>query len=71
MNQEIYRIARNASGPIRLSRLAEMLGYDSPRGVAKRVAAAYWWYYNDGNETAAAEIARTFVDRNGNYAWWL
>ena len=71
MNQKIYSIARNASGPIRLSRLADMLGYDSSRGVAKRVAAAYWWYYNDGNETAAAEIARTFVDRNGNYAWWL
>ena len=71
MNQRIYRIARDASGPVHLSDLADMLGYDSSRGVAKRVSSAYWWYYNNGDKAAAAEIARTFVDRNGNYAWWL
>lgn len=73
--EEIYEIADNASGPIKLSDLVDMLeGYTKPRGVAKRVSSAYWWFHdpNCGDDLAACEmIARTFVDRNGNYAWWM
>ena len=42
--EEIYEIANGASGPISLAELADMLGYGSSRGVAKRVSSAYWWY---------------------------
>lgn len=72
--EEIYNIADNASGPISLAELANMLGYGSSRAVAKRVSSAYWWYddTDGGNDGEACEmIARTFIDRNGNYAWWL
>ena len=73
--EEIYAIAKNASGPIKLSELVGMLpGYTKPRGVATRVSSAYWWYHdpNEGGDRVACEmIARSFVDRNGNYAWWL
>ena len=69
--EEIYNIAEKASGPISLAKLADMLGYGSSRAVAKRVSSAYWYYDEIGDEVACDEIARTFVDRNGNYAWWL
>lgn len=69
--EEIYEIAKNASGPIKLSDLADMLGYGNSHGVAKRVSSAYWYYDNEGDEAACEMIARSFVDRNGNYAWWL
>lgn len=69
--EEIYEIAENASGPISLAELADMLGYGSARAVAKRVSSAYWYYKDDSDEAACEMIARTFVDRNGNYAWWL
>lgn len=69
--EEIYNIAENASGPISLAELADMLGYGSPRGVAPRVASAYWYYKGIDDEAACEMIARTFVDRNGNYAWYL
>ena len=69
--EEIYNIAENASGPISLAELADMLGYGSPRGVAKRVSSAYWYYKGIGDEVACNEIAHSFVDRNGHYAWWL
>lgn len=71
--EEIYEIAKDASGPIRLSELADMLGYPTSRSVAPRVSSAYWWYDDPdgGNDAAACElIAHVFVDRNGNYAWW-
>lgn len=72
--EEIYEIAANASGPISLAELADMLDYGNSHGVAKRVSSAYWWYHdpNGGDDRVACEtIARSFVDRNGNYAWWL
>lgn len=72
--EEIYEIAANASGPISLAELADMLGYGSSRGVAKRVSSAYWWYHdpNEGDDRVACEtIARTFVNQHGDYAWWL
>ena len=69
--EEIYAIAKNASGPIKLSELAARLGYSTPRSVAPRVSSAYWYYDNEGDGAACEMIARSFVDRNGNYAWWL
>ena len=69
--EEIYEIADNASGPISLAELADMLGYGSSRAVAKRVSSAYWYYHAEGDDAICEKIARTFVDRNGNYAWWL
>ena len=69
--EEIYGIAKNASGPIKLSDLANMLGYGNSHGVAKRVSSAYWYYDDEGDGAACEMIARSFVDRNGNYAWWL
>ena len=53
-NWDIYRLAQNASGPIKLSEAADELGYDSSRG--------------NGYHQEAAEIARTFVDRNYRFA---
>lgn len=72
--EEIYEIAANASGPISLAELAEMLGYGSSRAVAKRVSSAYWWYDDaeGGNDVKACEtIARTFVNQDGDYAWYV
>ncbi len=69
--EEIYQIAKDASGPISLSDLADMLGYGNSHGVAKRVSSAYWYYDEQGDSGACELIARTFVDRNGNYAWWV
>lgn len=70
--EEIYEIAKNASGPIKLSELVSMLvGYTNPRGVATRVSSAYWYYRAEGDEVACETILRTFVNRYGQYAWWL
>jgi hypothetical protein len=68
-NWDIYRLAQNASGPIKLSEAADELGYDSSRGVAKRISAAWDYFYSNGYHQEAAEIARTFVDRNYRFAW--
>jgi hypothetical protein len=67
--EEIYNIANNASGPISLAELADMLGYGSSRAVAKRVSSAYWYYDAEGDVAACEMIARTFVGCNDNYAW--
>ena len=69
--EEIYEIAANASGPISLAELADMLGYSSPRGVAKRVSSAYWYYRGEDDMVACETIARTFVNQNGDYAWYV
>lgn len=69
--EEIYEIAKNASGPIKLSELAAMLGYPTSRSVAPRVSSTYWYYHAEGDEVACEMIARSFVDRNDHYAWWL
>lgn len=69
--EEIFEIAKNASGPIKLSALAAMLGYPTSRSVATRVSSAYWYYHAEGDGVACEMIARSFVDRNDNYAWWL
>ena len=69
--EEIYQIAKDASGPIPLSDLKEMIGYGSSRGAATRVSSAYWYYDGEGDAGACEMIARTFVDRNGHYAWWM
>jgi hypothetical protein len=68
-NWDIYRLAQNVSGPIKLSEAADELGYDSSRGVAKRISAAWDYFDSNGYHQEAAEIARTFVDRNYRFAW--
>jgi mannose-6-phosphate isomerase class I len=67
--EEIYEIAVNASGPISLAELAEMLGYGSSRAVAKRVSSAYSYYRGEDDMVACETIARTFVNQIGDYAW--
>lgn len=69
--EEIYEIAANASGPIKLSELAKMLGYPTSRSVAPRVSSAYWYYRGEGDMVACETIARTFVNQNGDYAWYV
>ena len=68
-NWDVYRLAQNASGPIRLSEAADELGYDSSRGVAKRISAAWNYFVSKGCRQEAAEIARTFVGCNDRFAW--
>lgn len=68
-NWDVYRLAQNASGPITLSEAADELGYNSSRGVAKRISAAWDYFDSNGYRQEAAEIARTFVNRNYRFAW--
>lgn len=67
--EEIYQIAKDASGPIPLSDLANMLGYGSSRAVAKRVSSAYWYYDEQGDRGACEMISHTFVDKYIQWPW--
>ena len=69
--EKIHEIAKTASGPIKLSELAAWLGYSTPRSVAPRVSSAHLNHDDEGNAAACEIIAGSFVDRNGNYVWWL
>ena len=66
---EVWYLAHNASGPITLSDAAYELGCGSPRAAASRISAAWGWFDYRGKSAKAAEIARTFVDRNYRFPW--
>ena len=66
---EVWQLAHDSSGPMRLSEAADELGYGNSHAVAKRISAAWGWFHSQGFDAEAAEIARTFVDRNGNFPW--
>ena len=68
-NWDVYRLVQNASGSITLSEAADELGYNSSRGVAKRISAAWNYFVSKGCRQEAAEIARTFVGCNDRFAW--
>ena len=66
---KVSLLAKAALGPIKLFVAAGKLGYASSRGVAKLISVAYGWFISHAQGEKAAEIARTFVDRNGKYPW--
>ena len=49
----------------------EFLEYESPRGMAAGVKAAYNYFQNDGEEDKAHRIAMSFVNKDGKHAWNL
>ena len=63
--EEIAQIANDASGPIKLSELAAMLGYPTSKSVAPRVSAAWWYYKSIGDGYTQGVIERTFVNKHG------
>ena len=67
--EEIKSLVDNATGPISIAEAADILGYGSPRAVAARISAAWWYYDSIGDGETQTAIARTFVDRNGNFPW--
>lgn len=68
--QEVLDLAESYSHPLSLEEAAEELGYASPRGVAKRISAAWKYFEDTGDSRSAAIIARSFVDRNGDFPWY-
>ena len=66
---EVWRLAHDSSGPMTLREAADELGYGSSRAVAKCISAAWHWFDYRGQSAKAAEIARTFVDQNGEFPW--
>ena len=66
---EVWRLAHDSSGSMTLHEAACELGYESSRGVAKRISAAWGWFDYRGHDAKATEIARTFVDRNYKFPW--
>lgn len=66
---EIGRIANSSSRPIKLSELSEILGIDYNRGVHNRVRGAYNYFKSISDEHTAAQIRKSFIDENGNYAY--
>ena len=66
---EVWRLAHDSSGPMTLREAANELGYGSSRAVAKRISAAWHWFDYHGLGAEAAEIARTFIDSNGDFPW--
>ena len=63
--EEIAQIAKDASGPIKLSELSDILGYAGPKAVAPRVTAAWWYYDSIGDGYTQGIIERTFVNKDG------
>lgn len=67
--EEIGRIANNANGQkIKGSDLAPLIGMVA-RGAFSAIAAAYRYYYNKGDANTAENIAKTFVNEKGEYAY--
>lgn len=67
--EEVLDLAERSDHPIQLSEAAEVLGYGSPRGVAKRISCAWMYFENNGEQRSAAIIARSFVDQNFRFPW--
>ncbi len=67
--EEVLDFAERSDHPIQLSEAAEVLGYDSPRGVAKRISGTWTYFENNGDQRSAAIIARSFVDQNFRFPW--
>lgn len=67
--EEELDLAERSDHPIQLSEAAEVLGYGSPRGVAKRISCAWTYFENNGEQRSAAIIARSFVDQNFRFPW--
>ncbi len=67
--EEVLDLAERSDHPIQLFEAAEVLGYDSPRGVAKRISCAWTYFENNGEQRSAAIIARSFVDQNFRFPW--
>lgn len=66
---EIIAMVKGANGPIKLKDAAEKLGYASSRGVAKAISSTYRHLEKNGDLKNCVEIARTFVNKWGNYSW--
>ena len=66
---EVWRLAHDSSGSMTLHEAACELGYESSRGIAKRISAAWKWLNYNGESIKATEIARTFVNRNNKFPW--
>ncbi len=66
---EVWRLAHNADKPMKLHDAALALGYATSRGVASLINAAWKWLVSSKHDAKAAEIARTFVDKDGNFPW--
>lgn len=67
--EEVLDLAERSDHPVQLSEAAEVLGYDSPRGVAKRISCAWTYFENNGEQRSAAIIVRSFVDQNFRFPW--
>ena len=67
---EILDLAESSSRPITLEQAAARLDAGSPRGAARRIGAAYSYFENTGDMASAKIIAKSFVDRNGEYPWY-
>lgn len=65
--QEVYEVARNASGPISLSEAKLIFNCGNERGAASHIKAAYWFFYHNGDDVKCNIIGRSFVDKNGDY----
>ena len=66
--EEIARIAYGVSRPMTFQELADKLGYDGPRAVARRISAAYHYYWDElGDEATANAISYAFVNKHGTY----
>ncbi len=66
--EEIAQIAYGVSQPMTFQELADMLGYETPHGVAKRISAAYnYYWYELKDEATANAISYAFVNKAGTY----
>ncbi len=67
--KEVLDLAESFSRPLTLEEAAEELVYDSPRGVARRISCAWQYFEDNGDTRSAAIIARSFVNKNGEFPW--
>lgn len=67
--EKLGEIANNANGnKIKGSEIASIIGLTG-RALFSAIAAAYRHFYDKGDGDTAENIARTFVDQNGEYAY--
>lgn len=65
----IGEIANNSNGEkIKGADIAKLIGRCG-RGIFRSIAAAYRFYYKKGDPSTAENIAKVFVNKNGNYPY--
>ena len=69
--KEVLDLAESFSRPLTLEEAAKELGYDRlrTRGVARKISCAWQYFEDNGDTRSAAIIARSFVNKNGEFPW--